>query len=318
MRRMRSDKELGTVAVWVALSMIPILAFMAVVADVGMLYWEKGQLQNGADAAALAVAQECAAEPASCSGIAGGVATEMAGFNANDDQANAAIAHLEVNGRAGKVTVESSTLNSEGVTVAHPFASLIVPGATTVDADATAEWGQPVAGNTLALAIDECEFDLSPPEEGDVVLLRYDENAQKASGCEDARGGFGWLQSADCRADIQVDGWVQVTTGNNPGGSGCLESYIASLVGTKIVVPLYDAYRGTGASTQYHIVAFAALELIDYRVSGSHAINAEPSCKGACRGIQAKFVEFLDFDDDFELGDGGDAGVTIVRLRLTD
>ncbi|WP_197467038.1 pilus assembly protein TadG-related protein [Agromyces sp. NDB4Y10] len=315
---MRSDKELGTVAVWVALSMIPILAFMAVVADVGMLYWEKGQLQNGADAAALAVAQECAAEPASCSGIAGGVATEMAGFNANDDQANAAIAHLEVNGRAGKVTVESSTLNSEGVTVAHPFASLIVPGATTVDADATAEWGQPVAGNTLALAIDQCEFELSPPEEGDLIMLRYDQNAQNASACQDARGGFGWLESANCRADISVDGWVGVTTGNNPGGSGCTENYIMSLIGTTVVVPIFDAYRGTGDNTEYHIVAFAALELLDYRISGDDRVELPPGCSGQCRGIQARFVELVDFDDEFELGNGGDAGVTIVRLRLTE
>lgn len=318
MRRVKSGSERGAVALWVALSIVPVLAFMAVVADVGLLYWEKGQLQNGADAAALAVAQECAAEPITCSAIAEGVATEMSGFNSNDDQANAAIANLELNGSAGKVTVESSTLNSEGTAVAHPFASLIIPGGTTVEADATAEWGQPVAGNTLALAIDQCEFEANPPEVGDLVMLRYDQNAQNFSDCNDASGGFGWLESADCRAEISVDGWVGVTTGNNPGGSGCTEEYIASLIGTTVVVPIYDTFRGTGDNTEYHIVAFAALELLDYRISGDDQVPVEPSCSGQCRGIQARFVEFLDFDDEFELGNGGDAGVTIVRLRLTD
>ena len=58
MRRMIRRNERGGVAVWVALSIIPLLVVVGLVADVGMLYWEKGQLQNGADSAALAVAQE--------------------------------------------------------------------------------------------------------------------------------------------------------------------------------------------------------------------------------------------------------------------
>jgi hypothetical protein len=87
-------------------------------------------------------------------------------------------------------------------------------------------------------------------------------------------------------------------------------------MGTTIIVPVYDTFRGTGNSTEYHIVAFAALELIDFKISGGSPITTQPSCTGNCRGIQARFVEMIEVGSDFELGNGGiNNGVTIVRLK---
>ena len=48
--------ERGAVLVWVALMLVVLLGIGALVIDVGALYAERRQLQNGADAAALAVA----------------------------------------------------------------------------------------------------------------------------------------------------------------------------------------------------------------------------------------------------------------------
>ncbi len=50
----------------VAILMAALIAVLAIVADVGLLYAERRQLQNGADAAALAVALDCPT-PAGCS-----------------------------------------------------------------------------------------------------------------------------------------------------------------------------------------------------------------------------------------------------------
>jgi len=55
-QRLRRDD--GAVAVITALLMVALLGFAAVSVDVGANYAERRQLQNGADAAALAVAQE--------------------------------------------------------------------------------------------------------------------------------------------------------------------------------------------------------------------------------------------------------------------
>ncbi len=57
--RIRRD-DAGAVIVWVALMMVVLLGMGALVIDVGQLYAERRELQNGADAAALAVAQDCA------------------------------------------------------------------------------------------------------------------------------------------------------------------------------------------------------------------------------------------------------------------
>ena len=59
MRRV-SDDERGAVAVVVALVMVPLIAFAAISVDVAGLWWDKQQLQTGADAGALAIAQDCA------------------------------------------------------------------------------------------------------------------------------------------------------------------------------------------------------------------------------------------------------------------
>ena len=47
-----------------------VLGFAAVSIDVGSLMWERRQVQNGADAAALSMAKTCAEDPAKC--VAGG------------------------------------------------------------------------------------------------------------------------------------------------------------------------------------------------------------------------------------------------------
>ena len=56
--RLRSER--GATAVLVGILLVPLVGCLAIALDVGALYVERGQLQNGADAAALAVAQECA------------------------------------------------------------------------------------------------------------------------------------------------------------------------------------------------------------------------------------------------------------------
>lgn len=58
---LRLKRDDGAVAVIVALLSVALLGFTALVVDVAVLYQERRQLQNGADAAALSVGQGCAA-----------------------------------------------------------------------------------------------------------------------------------------------------------------------------------------------------------------------------------------------------------------
>lgn len=57
------EREQGSIAVIVALSLTALIGFGALVTDVGMFYIEKARLQNAVDAAALAGAQELPKSP---------------------------------------------------------------------------------------------------------------------------------------------------------------------------------------------------------------------------------------------------------------
>ncbi len=54
-----ADKERGAAGVLVAVMMLVLIGAGAMAVDVGQIYAERAQLQNAADAGALAVAQSC-------------------------------------------------------------------------------------------------------------------------------------------------------------------------------------------------------------------------------------------------------------------
>ena len=82
-------RERGASAVLFALLLIPILGMGAIAVDVGALYAEKAQLQNGADAVALEVAIACAKDE-SAAGCSSSDPAGLAGGNAVDGVADAA------------------------------------------------------------------------------------------------------------------------------------------------------------------------------------------------------------------------------------
>lgn len=85
MQRLRGDE--GAVAVIVGLAMVALLGMGTIVIDVGQLYAERRQLQNGADAAVLSVAQDCPTTGCSTDTSTGGQAGTKANQNANDGAA---------------------------------------------------------------------------------------------------------------------------------------------------------------------------------------------------------------------------------------
>lgn len=336
MRRKEGD-EVGGVATVVALLAVPILVCLAFVVDAGLLHWEKVQLQNGADAAALAVAEMCAKDGASCMSGASGLATGIAGRNANDTQAAASLPASEfvVGDSSGKVTVDTSTLNSEGVEVRHPFASLVTPGGSTIAARAKAEWGTPIRGTTeVALTIAECEFDDLPAQAADatnptrtwLLINNGPANSQVGAPCADGSpGGFGWLDGTNCHATIAVDATVggEVGVQPNPNKNGCSADVLAGKLCDVLLIPLYSATTGSGGNAMFTISRFAAFKLTGVKTSGNNDVYCGgspldppvPSPAGNSKGIQGYFVEYVELGEDYELGEGApDGELTIVKL----
>lgn len=160
-----------------------LLGMGALVIDVGEMYVERAQLQNGADAAALAVAKSCALGECDES-----QATTYANRNAGRDQLSevADICAADAAGSAllgspacssgasmtdcpeppegtSYVDVHTSTLDEADTLLPVRFSRTLVgnedyPG-KTVRACARAAWGAPKTADGLALTISWCEWD---------------------------------------------------------------------------------------------------------------------------------------------------------------
>lgn len=309
-------EERGATAVMFGLLLVPLLGCAAIAVDVGALYAERAQLQNGADAAALAVAADCAGA-AGC-GASSLIAGQFADANALD---GAAATLTPVFPTSHTVTVTSYTENPDGSTaIRHPFAALIGIDETTVHAEATAEWGNPSAGAVFPLALAYCEFTNVVP--GVRATIRYDENKPcKGPVGQPIPGGFGWLDPLPGRCEA----WVSTSTafvGSDPGldpPKNCDDEF-ATLEGSTVLIPIYDGSNGkNGQKGDFHIYAFAAFTVTGWKFTGNgnsimnNPDPLAPPCTGNCRAVQGFFTEWVEVGGDWELG-GGDLGVTVVRL----
>lgn len=341
----RLRKERGASAVIFGFLLIPLIGSLAISVDVGGLYAEKAQLQNGADAAALAVAYECAVDD-DCAGSSA-VASDYAANNAVDQFTTS----LEPTFSApGTVTVDVETGNTDGTDeLRHPFAALIGIDSTKVVAQATAIYGPPSGGSVFPLALSYCDFAGSEFEE--IVFVRIDEN-KTCSGPEGEpiAGGFGWLDeiSGECRAEVDLE---NATMPGSPGlsASQACRDALQDLEGEIVLLPIYkcnqdprdvDCSNGLqGQKGEFTIWSFASFEITGWVFPGeSNPDPNAPACQGGsaggngkpggngkgngngnpngnnCMGIQGKFVEWVGFSDLEVDPDGEDTGTTIVKL----
>ncbi|TFD55171.1 hypothetical protein E3T55_01755 [Cryobacterium frigoriphilum] len=304
--------ERGATAVMVAVLMVPLIGFLAISVDVGALYAERAQLQNGADAAALAVAEDCA--DGTCTAAAA-LATAMANANANDGAAAATFAYP---------TSRSVTVTTTSASMEHPFASalsVLLDGSdtlTTVEARATATWGAPKSGPAvLPLALSFCEFeDFGSLNDSVGITIRYDENRSCSKSGPTIPGGFGWLQQqpGTCQVQVTLSNLMADTIDNRPGNSAPTDctATLGAIENTTILIPVFDSSTGSGVNGKFHIYAFAAFHITGWKFAGNgvggNLVNVDPSITcGSCnagnaRFIQGYFEKWVSVSDAFELG----------------
>lgn len=143
----RPDAESGAVAVIVAVFMVVLLGFAAISIDVAKVYSERAQLQNGADAAALLVAQKCAKHAAGpdCSTSSSGAAAAANG-NAVDGATNVHSITLDTSARTVQVVTGAREEGAGSNSVSMSFAGVLGFPTAEVGALAAAGWGSPKAG----------------------------------------------------------------------------------------------------------------------------------------------------------------------------
>lgn len=148
MRRLSVPEDSGAVAVVMAVCLTALLGCAALAIDVGALYVERRELQNGADAAALAIAQDCAADPTSagCTDLATArtTARTYADANASDAMSTVADDGVILDAGAQKITVTVDTKDpssADSSQLAHWFAPILGIDGSAVTAKGAAIWG---------------------------------------------------------------------------------------------------------------------------------------------------------------------------------
>jgi hypothetical protein len=284
MRRLRRDE--GIVLILVAGLLVVLLGMAGLAVDLGSLYSERRQLRNGADAAALAIAEDCARHPGSCTKPAAEATAQLyADANSDDGASGVQVALLE----SGRVRVVTSAFDGKagapGVRV--PLMSLFGFRRVDVTAAATAVFGYPVSGTTMPLIINETEYRQTTLDD------------------------FAWLDGGSgCRMTLTAGNWPRGSTG---GGPECTAEYLRDNVWNHDL--LIALYSQVDEQPRYRVAGFAYFRVTGYILSTTDPSYTRPVgflCQtGAPVCLQGYFLERT-----VSTGDrgGADFGVVLVKL----
>jgi Flp pilus assembly protein TadG len=310
--RRRLDCERGATAVVFALLLVPMLGFAAIAVDIGALYAERARLQVGADAAAIAVAQDCSR--GNCGDM---LATAQALIAANDTRGTAAQPVLSSDPLSVTVT--------GGNPVEHWFAPVIGHDSTRVSATATVGWGGPSRGTAvLPLTFSWCSFKAQTggglPSGTTVRTVYLTKSAGAEASCTGPSGnvvpgGFGYVQSdpGTCEVTSAIDGQMYSSTGNTPP-SDCSPANFAEWTGQTVLLPIFDEFGAGGANGWYRVYGYAAFRLTGYHFGGQYSSSPKP-CGGNERCVTGYFTRFVELSDAWNFSpDAPQLGSSILRL----
>ncbi|MET4144917.1 pilus assembly protein TadG-related protein [Arthrobacter sp. UYCo732] len=322
------ERERGVVAPVAALLMVALLGFGALAVDVGAMYSEKAQLQNGADSAALAVADICAKAPMSarCPADQKTQATPYANGNALDGHSN--VVSAVVDNAAGTADVKTETpASAGGEHFSLYLARALGINSVEIQATAQARWKYPTTGRAvLPLVFATCEFkdDHSPHK-----ILTHggghgapDCNSSNPSG-QIIPGGFAWLKpdgSTGCNVTATIGQWSATSAGGSIP-TGCDALFNASLLGKTVALPVYGyTCTGilspcTGSNVKYMIQKWAGFKVLGWSFPSNNAGPTGVFGPGES-GLYGTFVGYS-ADPSLFTGDSSTSTGNVVVLGLT-
>jgi hypothetical protein len=319
----RLKNEDGAVAVIVGIMLVALLGAGTLAVDAGNLYWERRSLQNAADAAALAAAQDFAA------GEGGSAqATARTYADANNRRGAFVEEFTQPDPNSVRVVTRTGDIGTAGE-LNSILASVLGVDQYFARAAATATWGAFGGGATVPLTFSKCEWDhltggdlANLPTGERTVYFHSSQTAKDINTCggpanQDHPGGFGWLntEAGECEATISM-GEVGTDTGNNVPGD-CSEQFFKDLLGgPPVLLPIFAEIKNAkGNNATYVIVGFAAFEVTGYKFSGSK--YSEPTgdvpCSGNDRCIRGNFVAYYDLGAEPTVG-APDYGAYVIGL----
>ena len=310
-------REDGAVAVMVALMLTMLVGIMAFVTDFGMAYANKTAVQNGADAAALAVARQVTttASPAiNCTGLALASAADPSlrtlaeQYFANNTPRGGELAA----GTAGLSFACTSTGFTVSVTGTQDsptfFGQIYGASKIPISQSAKAVIG-PAKEVTGLRPFAVCQADAGlMATTGLSFTISFDSSD---AGCGYAPGNWGVLDfdggnnSTGSVADWILNGYsgsISVATPSyfdgNPGAPnpGALESEMDAILGIDITLPVFDAVTGNGNNTKFRITGFVTATMCGWKFQNK---NGQAACFTSVANpvpsnyLQVKYKNFI-------------------------
>jgi Flp pilus assembly protein TadG len=252
MRRLTQRDDQGVVGVIVAVSLAFMLAGMAFAVDVGVARAATTSVQNSADAAALAIATDCARV---------GTPSSPAPYLKPGQTAPTPSCG------GGAVTVTVSQIKD------YTFGKILGLGNYTKTRSATAKWGAlGSATGTFPITISTCAFTIQ-------FNVKVTLHSHDTAGCANPAGQFGFINGGCANQTVVAGQTLAGTTGNNLNGTGCTEASLNALLGKDVLVPVWDTATGSGAGARYHVLAYAIFHLTGWSTNGN-SFGAPPSTLG--------------------------------------
>jgi hypothetical protein len=299
---LRSRDENGAVVVLMAVFSLVMLGMAALVVDVGSILDERRQLQNGADAAALGLAQyigqSCPVTPTCTPLSLKSAADSLANLNARDNFAKVYPPVADYTTK--RVTVTTSTQDGAGATIL-PYSfgrSLTGAAGKTVHARASASWAGLKRASVVPLTLSKCEF-TTVTHNGTVfdvaTIILFHTKAASCGGGPDLPGGFGWLADDndsnpdDCNISPSAGDKVHEDTGVVGTPHSC---NLSTLLGKDVLFAIYDSVTGSGSNGVYHVYGFGEFHLTGYRFSSSNSGGVVP-CASPNTCVGGYFIRFV-------------------------
>ncbi len=341
----RNDRDRGIILVWFAAFAVVLLGSGALAIDMGALWSERRQLQNGADAAAHAVAVDCAKTACTQSQS---LALSYARLNAADNETAVTLcgrgAGLTpctpvpngVSTAIGYVQALTSTWNpgSGGSSnqVKYVFAPILdaLQVGQTVRASSTVIWGALNTQTVLPMVISKCAFNpawiaadgsLSVPNTQIEIKFDFDSDDDDDDDCDDDWPfGFDFLRDStnNCGSiPIQIAAGGAILDAGSEGILPRCRPVIRALYDANqvFVLPIAISRTRPGSRSTYTADGFASFNLCGYALGGGFIAN---SCSTICTGSPSDFRICGTFKtqtfNSGALGIGTDYGTRILRM----
>lgn len=316
MRRLNSERGAVAILVTFLITGGVVVGLLAMVVDVGRLFSERRVLSNGSDAAALALARECALDDAQCDDSALPIAQSLANANAGTDDVSE-LDELCGSGDLGAcrtlrehawecqsadsfpnyVRIRTTTQASDGgALVPSVFARTFGFEGQSMWACSQAIWGTARSANvTFPLALSACNYvsnasaviqifrpSTFKPGQGPSCSIVDDDGNELV--LPDMVNGFFYVQLDEQRRDCLTP--VRVSVGDIlPRADNIVqlcgpgyEKAFQSFIGVQTPLPVFDTLPSDGGigTTTMRVASFVAFTLRGYRLGGGVSVGAPP------------------------------------------